>query len=130
MTTPAETTLYERLGHETFFKIARAFYARAAADPIVGPMLPPDLEGAIERQALFLVQLFGGPTTYSDRRGHPRLRARHLPFPIDRRARDSWMAMMTAALDEVGVPDAERAALLEYFERASTFMINTQAGEE
>jgi hemoglobin len=120
-------TLYARLGDEPFHSLARAFYARVVEDPIIGPMLPKDLEAAADRQALFLIQFFGGPTTYSDRRGPPRLRARHLPFRIDERARDAWMAHMTAALDEVGIQGRNRAEFLEYFERASTFMINTQS---
>lgn len=123
----ATETLYERLGEEPFHSLARAFYARAARDPIIGQMLPKDLDAAADRQALFLIQFFGGPTTYSDRRGHPRLRARHLPFRIDQRARDAWMTHMTAALDDIGIRGQNLAEFLEYFERASTFMINTQS---
>lgn len=120
-------TIYERLGRDTFFALARTFYSRAVDDPMLGPMLPSgDIEGAIERQALFLIQFFGGPAEYSERRGHPRLRARHLPFPITREARDRWVGHMTAALEDVGIPDEERRAMLDYFERAATFMVNTE----
>jgi hemoglobin len=118
-------SLFERLGEEPFHRLARAFYARAATDPIIGPMLPKNLDAAAERQALFMIQFFGGPTTYSDRRGHPRLRARHLPFRIDQRARDAWMGHMRAALAETGIEGPDLEEFAEYFERASTFFINT-----
>lgn len=118
-------TLYERLGDDVFHRLSLAFYARAATDPIVGPMLPKNLTAAAERQSLFLIQFFGGPTTYSNQSGHPRLRARHLPFRVDKAARDAWMATMQGALDDVGIDGGERAELLEYFERASTFLINS-----
>jgi hemoglobin len=121
-------SLYDRLGEAKFHELARAFYRKAAADPVIGHMFPADLDAAAERQALFLIQFFGGPSIYSERRGHPRLRMRHLPFSIDRRARDAWVRRMTEALDEVGVPDAERADMLAYFERAATFLINREEG--
>ena len=122
-------TIFGRLGREKFFELSRLFYARALADPLIGPMLPhDDIDGAVERQALFLVQLFGGPPEYSSRRGHPRLRARHMPFPITEAARNNWIAHMKAALGEAGIGGEEREAMLEYFERAATFMINQQGG--
>jgi hemoglobin len=125
------TTIFDRLGRETFFALSRHFYERALDDPLVGPMLPrDDIEGAIARQALFLIQFFGGPAEYSERRGHPRLRARHMPFPITSAARDNWVAHMEKALEETGIGGEERQAMLEYFERAATFMINSQSTPE
>lgn len=114
-------------GRETFFRIAHEFYTRVDADPFLRPMFPADLEGAKERLALFLIQYFGGPETYSERRGHPRLRMRHLPFAIGQAERDAWMGHMRAAIDAVPMPDAARAQMLEYFERSATFMINRAA---
>jgi len=119
------TTLFDRLGDETFHRLSRAFYERVSTDPIIGPMLPKNLEAAAERQSLFLIQFFGGPTTYSDRRGHPRLRARHFPFTIDRAARDAWMTHMMAAIDDVGIQGDDRTELVEYFDGAATFLINS-----
>jgi len=120
-----QPTVFDRLGEAAFFQLARAFYRRAVADEIIGPMLPPDIEAAVERQALFLIQFFGGPQKYSQMRGHPRLRARHLRFPIDERARNSWMRHMISSLDEVGIPEPSRSEMIGYFERASTFLINS-----
>jgi hemoglobin len=74
--------------------------------------------------ALFLIQYFGGPDTYSAQRGHPRLRMRHIPFRIDRAGRDVWVGHMLAAIDEVGITEPAGTAMREYFERGATFMIN------
>ncbi len=83
-----------------------------------------DLEGAEERLRDFLVFRFGGPTRYIEQRGHPRLRMRHAPFAIDQAARDRWIELMTAALDESALPAAARAALEPFFAQVATFMIN------
>lgn len=119
-----QDTLFARVGEAKFHALARAFYRRAAADPVIGAMFPADPDSAAERQALFLIQFFGGPNTYSQLRGHPRLRMRHLPFPIDRRARDTWVRLMAESLDEVEIAAPDRAAMLAYFERAATFLMN------
>jgi len=119
-------TVYDLIGPQGFERLIAAFYRRVAADPVLRPMYPEgDLAPAARRLRLFLVQFFGGPGTYSEERGHPRLRARHAPFRIDRDARDVWMAHMRAALDEVALPEPARGALLDYFERTATHMINT-----
>src|SRR5690606_16225287 len=87
-------------GHQTFDTIVRAFYAGVAEDPVLRPMYPEaDLEGAINRLTMFLEQYWGGPTTYSDQRGHPRLRMRHQPFHINPDARDRWIGHMRHAVD-------------------------------
>lgn len=105
--------------------LVAAFYRRVPGDDVLGPMYPADdLAGAEERLADFLVQRFGGPPCYSERRGHPRLRMRHQPFPIDRAARDRWMATMEEALAESTLPDDARAAVREFLGGVATFLIN------
>ncbi|HLZ94250.1 MAG TPA: globin [Candidatus Dormibacteraeota bacterium] len=120
-------SVYEAAGGEkTFEKLVRSFYARVADDPVLRPVYPEeDLAGATERLTLFLIQYWGGPNTYSRERGHPRLRMRHAPFAIGRRERDAWLKHMTAAVDELDLTANVRKALLDYFETASTAMINS-----
>ncbi len=119
-------TLYELAGGEdTFRTLVRRFYAGVAADPVLRAIYPEeDLSGATERLTLFLIQYWGGPQTYSETRGHPRLRLRHQPFAIGRREREAWLGHMTAAVDSLDLAPAVRKALLDYFETASTAMIN------
>lgn len=119
--------MYERLGGDAaFWRLARAFYGRIDRDDDAAfrAIFPVDLEEAIRNQAEFLVQYFGGPTTYSERKGHPRLRMRHMPFAIDQQARDRWLGHMVAALDDAAIPEPEKAEMRVYFERASQFLIN------
>ena len=122
-------TLYDLAGGEqTFRQLVRRFYARVAKDPVLRPVYPEaDLSGATERLTLFLIQYWGGPSTYSEQRGHPRLRMRHQPFAIGRRERDAWMGHMTAAVESLGLAPPLRKALLDYFEAASRAMINRPA---
>jgi hemoglobin len=122
-------TLYEYVGGTPFFsRLVDAFYAGVAADPVLRPMYPDDLAGPKARLTGFLVQYWGGPTDYSDARGHPRLRLRHAPFVVDQRARHAWLAHMTAAVAASGADDAVATALLDYFAPAATAMINTRGG--
>ena len=116
--------LFAVLGPEPFWRIARAFYARIDRDAFLRPMFPADLEEPIRNQAEFLIQYFGGPTTYSDRKGHPRLRMRHMPFAIDVAARNAWVACMRGALEDAQIPEPHRGAMMVYFERTATFLIN------
>lgn len=112
-------------GEETFRVLVRRFYKRVATDPILRAVYPDeDLSGATERLTLFLIQYWGGPGTYSDQRGHPRLRMRHQPFAIGQAERDAWLGHMTAAVASLDLAPAVRKALLDYFETASTAMIN------
>jgi hemoglobin len=115
-------------GEETFFALVDRFYAGVQDDPILRPMYPEELSNAKRKLALFFIQYFGGPTTYSDERGHPRLRMRHLPFPIGKEARDAWVSHMRAALDETPMPGEVRAEMREYFDRVATFLINQTPG--
>jgi hemoglobin len=118
--------VYEAAGGEkTFRLLVQRFYARVETDPVVRRLYPePDLSSATERLTLFLIQYWGGPNTYSELRGHPRLRLRHQPFAIGQAERDAWMGHMTAAVDSLDLAPGVRKALLDYFETASTAMIN------
>jgi hemoglobin len=119
-------TVYELAGGEPAFKLlVQRFYGRVAADPVLRPVYPEqDLSAATERLTLFLIQYWGGPSTYSEQRGHPRLRLRHQPFAIGQAERDAWIGHMTAAVESMDFAPAVRNALLDYFETASTAMIN------
>ena len=121
-------TVYELAGgEETFRLLVRRFYARVSTDPVLRPVYPEeDLSGATERLTLFLIQYWGGPSTYSEQRGHPRLRMRHQPFAIGQGERDAWLGHMTAAVASLDLAPQVRQALLDYFETASTAMINTR----
>jgi hemoglobin len=120
-----QMSLYDQVGGEpTFLRLADDFYHRIDGDTRLRAMFPADLSGARERLALFLIQYFGGPSTYSEQRGHPRLRMRHLPFAIGARERDIWVGHMLASIDSVGIPEPARTHMIEYFERGATFMIN------
>jgi hemoglobin len=118
--------MYELAGGEPVFRLlVQRFYARVATDPVLRAVYPEeDLAAATERLTLFLVQYWGGPATYSEQRGHPRLRMRHQPFAIGQAERDAWLGHMTAAVESLDLAPAVRQALLDYFETASTAMIN------
>jgi hemoglobin len=119
--------VFEAAGGEPAFRdLVGRFYARVATDPVLRAVYPEeDLSGATERLTLFLIQYWGGPATYSQQRGHPRLRLRHQPFAIGRLERDAWLRHMTAAVDSLELTPSVRKALLDYFDAASTAMINT-----
>lgn len=121
-----EANVFEAAGGEPVFReLVRRFYAGVATDPVLRPLYPEeDLAGATERLTLFLIQYWGGPGTYSELRGHPRLRQRHHPFPIGKRAREAWLRQMTAAVDSLDLERGVSKALLDYFDAASTAMIN------
>ena len=120
-----DTKVYRIIGDEGFARLVAAFYRRVKADDILRPMYPDeDLPGAEQRLREFLIQRFGGPMTYSDSRGHPRLRMRHAPFAIDQRARDRWIELMEAALAEAQLPTDAIPPLRKFFHEAGTFMIN------
>ena len=120
-------TAFEAFGGHRFFEgLVAGFYGRVATDPVLRPMYPgSDLAPAEERLRLFLEQYWGGPTTYSERRGPPGLRLRHAHFPVDHSASERWLAHMRAALDEQALPVELDALLWEYFETAAPAMVNT-----
>jgi len=121
-------SVYDLAGGEATFRLlVKRFYARVASDPVLRAVYPDeDLSAATERLTLFLIQYWGGPSTYSEQRGHPRLRMRHQPFAIGQAERDAWLGNMTAAVESLDLAPAVRKALLDYFETASTAMINQQ----
>ena len=117
--------IFALIGHEGFARLVAGFYKRVATDDILRPMYPEeDLEPAARRLQLFLEQYFGGPTTYLQERGHPRLRARHMPFAIDQNARDRWLEHMLAALNEANFDAQVQHIMEEYLQNAATFLIN------
>nr|WP_304412751.1 globin [Cellulomonas sp. KRMCY2] len=113
-------------GAPTFSRLVEVFYAGVATDELLRPMYPEqDLGPAAERLRTFLEQYWGGPTTYSDARGHPRLRMRHAPYKVSPAARDRWLTHMRAAVDALELPPLQHATLWDYLERAAHAMLNT-----
>jgi hemoglobin len=128
---PAEVTLYDAMGGHAFFeRLVHRFYQGVRDDPFLRALYPEEeLDDAEERLRMFLEQYWGGPKTYQERRGHPRLRMRHAPFAVSPKARDHWLTHMRAAVDEA-VDDGTLSPELEqqlwaYFEHAANFMVNT-----
>jgi hemoglobin len=120
-----ELNVYALIGEEGFARLVGAFYRQVPSDDILSRMYPPgDLPAAEERLRDFLIGRFGGPQRYIEQRGHPRLRMRHMPFHINRAARDRWMALMDNALGEAALPAEAEQFLREFFSQMSTFMIN------
>jgi hemoglobin len=120
-------SLYDEVGGDAVFRaIVDRFYAGVALDPVLRPLYPEeDLTGARERLAGFLVQYWGGPGTYSERRGHPRLRMRHADWVIGERERDAWLGHMREAVDSVELSDEARAAIWDHLERAAWSLVNS-----
>ena len=120
-------TFYEQVGGKPFFEeLVNEFYRGVATDPVLKPMYPEDdLGPAAQRLTLFLEQYWGGPGTYSEQRGHPRLRQRHQPFKVNPDARDRWLRHMRAAVDKAALPPLQRDQLWDYLERAAFAMLNT-----
>lgn len=117
--------LYERVGGQPWFDaLVERFYVGVEADPVLRPLYPDDLGPGKRHLALFLAQYWGGPGTYSELRGHPRLRARHLPFAIGDAEREAWVAHMTAAVEAAEADDATKDEFLAYVADAATFLIN------
>jgi hemoglobin len=122
---PPHSTIYELVGGmETFRKLAEAFYARIEVDLLLRPIFPKYLHNAIDRQALFLAQYFGGPEEYNAKRGHPRLGMRHTPFKIGLAERDAWLRNMFEAMEEVGIEEPARTTMRQYFEQTANFLMN------
>ncbi|MGA2295110.1 MAG: globin [Acidimicrobiales bacterium] len=122
-----QTTLYEQVGGGEFFeRLVDAFYKEVESDDVLRAMYPLDLTESKRHLTLFLIQYWGGPSTYQHERGHPRLRMRHAPFRITKQARDAWMTAMTTALSNVRgeLSDDQLMDLTSYFEMASSQMRN------
>lgn len=124
---PVGGSLWEAMGGRTTFeRLVRAFYEGVRGDEVLWPMYPEDdLEGAIQRLTGFLEQYWGGPGTYSEERGHPRLRMRHLPFAVTTDARDRWLRHMRAAVDTLDLSPLHESMLWDYLERAAHAMVNS-----
>lgn len=120
-----DSEIYAAIGEPGFARLVAAFYRQVPGDDILGPMYPADdMAGAEERLRDFLIGRFGGPQRYVRRRGHPRLRARHFPFPIDVAARDRWLRLMDHAVEEADVPEDAAAALRSFFQAVAQMMVN------
>jgi len=127
VTSTQEQSFYDAVGgHDTFVRITRAFYEGVATDPELRALYPEeDLGPAEERFRMFLEQYWGGPTTYSDTRGHPRLGQRHAPFAVTPQARDRWLTHMHAALGQSGLSEEHTQQFWEYVVRAAHFLVNS-----
>jgi len=120
-----EQDIFSAIGEEGFVRLVSAFYKQIPQDDILGPMYAGrDLAEAERRLCDFLLFRFGGAMRYIEERGHPRLRVRHNPFPIDAAARDRWMQLMASALRNAALPGDAEMALKSFFEQTSTFLIN------
>lgn len=119
-------SFYEQVGgRDTFVRLVHRFYEGVATDPVLKPMYPEDDLGPAEQRLLmFLEQYWGGPGTYSEQRGHPRLRIRHQPYAVTPDARDRWLTCMRAAVDDLALPPLQEATLWSYLERAAHAMVN------
>jgi hemoglobin len=126
MDNTGELSFYEAVGgEETFRRLTHLFYQGVAADPQLRAVYPSkDLGPAEEHLRLFLIQYWGGPATYNELRGHPRLRMRHRHFVIGEAERDAWLRHMRAALDEIGLPPALDAQLWDYLVMAANSLVN------
>jgi hemoglobin len=125
--TVTETSFYDAVGgEETFRRLVHRFYEGVAQDPLLRPLYPEeDLTGAEERLRGFLIQYWGGPTTYSQERGHPRLRMRHAPFVIGEAERDAWLRHMHDAVESLELPEEDEARLWKYLVYAAQSMVNS-----
>ena len=124
-----EVSLYQEVGGSGFFiELVNKFYEGVINDEVIISLYPDrtDLVGAKERLSLFLMQYWGGPTTYSDERGHPRLRQRHFPFAIGERERDHWLMHMQGAIDAMPTSDSVRTRLSEYMSNAAQHLVNAE----
>lgn len=128
-----EPTVYDTVGGKAFFReLVDHFYDNVEADEPLVALYPErdDLGPARERFRLFLSQFFGGPRTYTDTRGHPRLRMRHLPFTVDEDGRDRWLRAMRSAMDVMDIDPAIDATMWEYFVQSAEFMRNDRIPEQ
>lgn len=128
----AEQAVYAQIGEEGFARLTAAFYRRVEADGILAPLYEQaraetgelGMQGAQDRLREFLVQRFGGPSRYSEARGHPRLRMRHMPYAIDEAARDRWLTLMDESLAETGIEEPALSAMRTVFAHVAEFMRN------
>jgi len=125
MPADAVASIYASIGADGIARLTAAFYQLVHSDDVLRPMYPEaDLADAETHLRDFLLFRFGGPPHYVEQRGHPRLRLRHAPFPIDQRARDRWVALMEQALDQAAIPPPVAATMRQFFQEVATFLIN------
>ncbi len=126
-----KSSFYDAVGgHDTFVRLVATFYSEVAADPLLRPMYPDeDLSEPAARLTMFLEQYWGGPTTYSEQRGHPRLGMRHAPFAVTPEARDRWLSHMRTAVNASDLSAEHAATFWEYVDRAAHFLVNTPDDE-
>jgi len=117
-------TIYEILGQDQIKLLAFNFYQEVAHNPTLRRLYPENLEEAEERLAFFLIQVFGGPQTYSEQRGHPRLRMRHFKWQIDSQMRDHWLEAMFTSMDKLSMGIEVKEAMINYFTNTANHMIN------
>lgn len=122
----ATVPLYEQIGAEKLARLVQAFYPRVAQDPELGPLFPKDLTEVAEKQRRFLTQFLGGPPLYSEVHGHPRMRARHLPFPITPARARAWLRCMAAAMDEIGLGGPARDEMYARLTLTAQHMVNSE----
>ena len=124
-------TIYDAVGEEAGVRaIVEAFYPRVQAHPLLGPLFPEDITPVMDKQTLFLTQFFGGPMRYSDQYGHPMMRARHMPFPINRERALAWLECMRGALEELGMNAELRDIVLDRLSAPAFHFINTEEEDE
>jgi hemoglobin len=125
-TPDAPATFFDAVGgEETFTRLVHRFYQEVAADPVLRAVYPEDDLGPAEvRLRMFLIQYWGGPSTYHEQRGHPRLRMRHVPFRIGEAERVAWLQAMRTALDEIALPDPLDAQIWDYLVMAANSLVN------
>lgn len=127
MTDHDASSFYDAVGGMPFFeRLVDAFYVGVESDDVLAPLYPdaPDFSGARRRLTLFLAQYWGGPTTYDDERGHPRLRMRHFPFPVGPLQRDRWLLHMARAIEASGADEAAQRTMIDYFVPAAEHLRN------
>lgn len=129
MSSDPTLTIVPRLGEEVIIEVVRKFYEQVPADPVLGPMYPPeDLKGAEIRLHEFLIFRFGGDDRYLRHRGHPALRMRHVPFAVTQKASEHWIRMMGTALDQTEMPDDAREVMRTFLSSTANFLINRREG--
>jgi len=121
-----ELSYYDKIGHAVLQQLIHDFYTEIKKDPVMSPLYEGDFEGAEERLFLFMIQYLGGPTTYSEQRGHPALRRRHVPFPVNTETIDAWLKNMEVALSKSTMKENHKIFLKDYFEKTAHFLRNRE----
>lgn len=121
-----EQSMYELMGGaDTISRIVESFYNKVQADPLIGPLFPPDITPVMEKQVMFLSQFFGGPPLYTQQYGHPMMRKRHLPFEITQEKATAWLACMSRALQDVGIDESLQKMIIGRLSGPAYFFVNS-----